>query len=121
MKYKVYYDSGITLSSDDYAPEELPGVGVQVIIQEDDRHGYEFLEGKSFFLWDDRGKGEKWWKADREGFFDYMFNHRGKKVALLGRFIEDDNFDAIARKAKNDPDLPTKTGYDAQERKPAEE
>jgi hypothetical protein len=115
--WKVYYDDGSVLSNKDYKPEELPGVGVQVIVQADDRHGWEFVEGKSFFVWDDRGKGYKWWGADREGFFDYLFNKPGKKVALLGRFIEDDAFDEIQRTAMKDKDFEPKTGFKARERK----
>ena len=114
--WKIWYDNGVVYSGN---PEDAPGVGVLVIVQEDDRHGWECLEGKEYFYWEDKGKGAKWWAADREGFFDYMFNRPGKKVALLGRFVEDDDFDRIHQEAMTDPDFPKKTGYDAKERKPA--
>ena len=117
--WTIYYNDGSTFSSKSGTPQIAPGIGVQVIVQEDDRHGWEICEGDTFYVFEDRGKGAKWWKSDWAGLFDYLFNRPGYKVALLGMFIEDDDFDRIHAIAMKDPDYKKKTGYDAKERKPS--
>ena len=116
--WKAYYADGTVISSKESAPENLPGFGLQVIVQEDDRHGWEIVAGKTYFCFEDRGLGPKWWPADRGAVDEYLFTRPGKKIVKMGRFIEDDYFDEIHRQAMLDPDFPKKTGYKAREKKP---
>lgn len=77
------------------------------------------LVGAEFYVWEDRGKGPRWWAAEHlYDLGEYLFNSTGYKIALKGRFIEDDLFDAIHAEAMSDPDFRKKTGYRKNERKP---
>jgi len=116
-KWKIYYGDGSTYFSEEGPPEKAPKINVQVIIFEDKAHGWANISGQDYYVWEDRGQGYMWWGCDRTGLDYYLFHSPGKKVALMGRFIEDDHFDEILKRAMTDPDFSRKTGFRANERK----
>jgi hypothetical protein len=118
MLWKIFYDDGSTFADCDGLPEDAPGRCVLAVVQEDKRHGWQILAQKTYFVWDDRGHGFKWWETDRDGLSDYLFNYTGKKIALMGRFVEDEEFERIHRAAMNDDYFPKKPAAASWERKP---
>lgn len=116
--WKIYYGDGSTYSNEDGPPEKAPKVNAQVIILEDKSHGWSNVSGEDYYVWEDRGKGFMWWGCDRTGLDYFLFHSPGKKIALMGRFIEDDHFDEIMKRAHQDDYFPGKSGYRANERMP---
>lgn len=121
MKWKIYYIK-YEMSSQDNTPDEVYTSNVQCIVQEDEAHGWQMLAGAEFYIWDDRGDGFRWWEAQTLfDLYEYLFAQPGPKIALKGRWIEDEDFDRRHAEAMADPNFKQKTGYRANERKPTQE
>ena len=97
MNWKVYYSDGKTIGSDEAIPfsiSEPYREGVQVIIQDDNEHKWKALCGEDYYVWDDRGRGAKWWKCNRQGL-DHYLRQSGSKCVLFGTHIEKDVFSVV--------------------------
>lgn len=119
MNWKIYYSDGQTFSDQDGDPEIAPFWDVQVIIQVDEEHGWFSLSGSKYYVWDNRGLGYCWWGVDDIGFVDYLKDPGWKRV-LVGRTIENEEFNEIFKRAKRDPDFERKKAFRRWERRPIE-
>ncbi len=116
MNWEVWYSDGWSVSSDDVPPHEITKRDrVQVIIQGDDEHRWVTVAGYDFYMWDDRGNGDKWFGGDREGLSTYL-RQPGYKCVLMGEMIDKVLFRKIMNDARKR--LGEKAGYESTERKP---
>jgi hypothetical protein len=114
--WKIFYTNGSSISSEDATPFSIEQrENVQVIIQRDEEHNWLTLSGYDFYLWDDRGKGAKWWKADRQGR-DHYLRQPGSKCVLFGTWIETEDFRRIFNQARDE--FGAKEIFDPDERRP---
>ena len=114
--WKVYYSDGTTTSSENATPFNIKHRDdVQVIIQESDDHNWLTLSGYDYYMWDNRGGGEKWFGGDREGLSSY---HRkpGYKCVLIGDFIDKKLFKKIYNQARSE--FGNKESFASGERRP---
>ena len=118
LMWKIYYGDGNTFSSQDStAWMILKRNNVQVIVQEDDNHGWFTQAQTDYYVWDNRGGGGwRWWGVDIFGLYDYLLEP-GEKCVLFGRTIEKDEFSEIFKRASEDTDFPKKTSFANKERK----
>jgi hypothetical protein len=110
MKWCAYYGDGSKFSYLDGNVKDVPPAGVQYVAQEDSTHGYVALSNFDYYLWDDRGDGEKWYCADIVGYWLYMLKPGWKKV-LFGEWIGDSRYEEISKQVSNDIQVARKTGF----------
>jgi len=115
--WKIYYGDGSTFSSREGTPWRAPGVDVQVIVMNDDNHGWRTQAGDDYYVWDCRGGETRWWGVDKFGLWEYLFIQTGYKRALAGKTTTSERFSEIFKRASEDPDFPKKTSYASKERK----
>lgn len=105
MDWRIYYSDGTTFDSTQGEPKDAPGYGVQVIVQRDNdpRIGSYLAHRGDYYYW----KEGRWFAADREGFWLYMFvrKYAYEKVALLGESVGNELYNEILRTAKEDKDF----------------
>lgn len=115
MDWKVYYSDQSVESSRQSTPETMTRRrGVQVIIQEDPDHGWVTVPPRDFYIWDDRGRGPKWFGVDIFGLHDYLLDP-GPKFVLFGTIIDKYAYWKISELAHQDPDFRPKSGYSRDE------
>jgi hypothetical protein len=105
-QWRIYYDDGSTcdsLSSSAVTPEDAPGLGVVVIVQEDEDVGRELLHMKDFYYWE----RSRWFGCDQFGLFDYL-QRPGLKKVVAGRNVEHRSYHLLMLRAQQDPDFPPK-------------
>ena len=100
MEWAVYYADGSTFTSEDGPPESAPRVGVQCVLQSDERVGYEVVcrtlpSPDGFWIW----QHGRWWDSDTPGFWDYLMHSQEACVVLFGRWLPDEEYEAIVHKA----------------------
>lgn len=105
LNWRVYYGDGSTFSNEDGPPDQAPGLNVQVIAYRDPEVGNR-LQAIHDYYWFESGL---WAGGDLFGLWYYL-QKPGLKVVKFGATLARDDFMEIYRKAKNDPDLPAKTG-----------
>lgn len=123
MEWKIFYsdhskEQDTSVSSEKFTPYSIPKghrEDVQVIIQPDSEHNWVTLSGYDYYMWDDRGGGEKWFGGDREGLSSYL-RKPGYKCVLIGEMIDKKLFEEIFRVAIKERGK--KNGYNNIERKP---
>ena len=95
------YSDGKTISSQDATPFSITRrEDVQVIIQPSDEHNWVTLTGTDYYVWDDRGKGAKWWGVNDRSGLDWYFRKPGYKCVLFGTWIETEDFRRIFNQAR---------------------
>lgn len=104
MLWRIYYDDRPPVDDSMCAPEDTPGLGVQVIVQPDKDAGSELLRMADYYWWD----RDRWWRGDIFGLWDYL-QRPGPKVVRFGRTIEKEAHQEIYHRAKYDPDFPRKS------------
>ena len=52
MKWRIYYDDGMTFDSSDGEPCDAPGHGVIAIVEKDSTHGRVVLNGWNWYYHD---------------------------------------------------------------------
>lgn len=106
----IVYGDGWERTSEDCAPEDVPGWGVLVIAQSHDQVGTELVHGGTKapgvgYYWYEDGM---WYGGDFVGLVDYLANP-GLKIVKFGRTIPSEEFHKVCHKAANDPRLPRKS------------
>ena len=116
MKWKIFYSDGTAISSQDATPFSIiERANVQVIIQESSDHNWLTLSGYDYYMWDDRGGGDKWFGGDGEGLSSYI-RKPGYKCVLIGDFIDKKLFRKIYNQARSE--FGNKESFASGERKP---
>lgn len=84
LKFKIYYGNGTTYSGNLLRHAAFaPQLNVQVIaLESDNEQGYILIHGKDAYVYKDDGG---WYGVNDMGFWDYMYNYKGYKVAVFGR------------------------------------
>lgn len=113
-EWAVFYDDpGLDVwSIDGFTVEDIPRVGVQAVAQGDAWLGRELLIQKDYYWWN--FTEERWYGGDLFGLFEYLSDY-GLKVALFGRFVHRDIYQAAVRRAQDDDRLPRKSAYSRRE------
>lgn len=113
IKWRIYYDGGGEFSSLDGPVGEAPGYGVLVIGYQDRATGRGLMRGFDFYVYD----GEEWYGHDLWGLLERLFNRSQKPLvaAFAGRSVSELEFQTVYKKAKEDPDLPKKSGSNRRE------
>lgn len=112
MDWKVWYDDGGAVSSEDCSVPDVPTRGVQAIAYPDLATGYRVLSQHDYYWWEhDAGQ---WFGGDTFGLWDYLAQPGWKKV-LFGRSMTDEEYEALLRRASNDSELPEKSAFDSSE------
>ena len=106
--WRIYYADGAMYSTEDGSPFDAPALGVQAIAQEDREVGRTLLSRHEFYWW----TGSEWFGGDIFGLWDYLASPGPKRVAF-GRSMTTPEYQAIMRKATDDPYLPRKSAKDA--------
>jgi hypothetical protein len=119
MDWAVYYTDGSAVSSADATPFEIAHrEDVQVIIQADDEHRWVTLTGTDYYVWDDRGRGAKWWRVNDRSGLDHYLRKPGEKAVLYGSWIEPEDFRRIFNEAR--AEWGTKAAFARHEQLPSE-
>lgn len=112
VSWRVYYGDGASYSDADGPPWDAPCVNTQAVAMVDDRVGRFILSHYDYYWWEaDQGR---WYGGDQFGLWDYLTRPGWRKV-LFGRSLANDRFDAVMRRALEDPDLPAKSGWSPKE------
>lgn len=104
IKWRIYYADGTIFDSNQGEPCEAPKIGVIVIKQISGEHGWKLTAYKDFYIYTEHG----WWGSDDVGFWQYMFTP-GNKVVIFGTNTNDEEFNAIMKRAGEDSDFGEKT------------
>lgn len=113
--WKVWYDDREPFTSSDGPPELAPKRGVQCVVVSDRDHGWYFCRSNDFYIWAEYDGTMGWQGVDYFGLWDYL-QAPGSKVVLFGRTIGNVEYRQLLNRATNDPELPQKTAYHAEER-----
>jgi len=115
MKWKIFYGDGSTYSNEDGSPELAPKRNVQIVIHSSELVGFSIEREEHYYLWQaDRGG---WTAANEFGLYDYLIDP-GFKIVLFGRTLNLTEYQAILNRAIADPDVPRKSAWLREERRP---
>ena len=106
MKWRVYFDDGMTFDSSDGEPCDVPGHGILAIVEADDTHGRVVLNGWNWYYHD----GENWWGCDVHGLLDRLTARLPTYAVSQGRMAPKYVFEDTLDRAVTDPDFPIKSG-----------
>ncbi len=102
--WRIYYKDGSTFSDKDGTPFEAPGLGAEVIVQENANvargHSSDFanIHGKDYFCWDDA-----WYCCDLVGVIIYLMKRKGYQKIVLGEMcVRDEDFWEIMKRASKE-------------------
>jgi hypothetical protein len=113
VEWKIFYGEGATYSDEDGPPELAPKRNVQTIAVANELVGRRIERGNDFYIM----TGHGWRGCDQFGLFDYLIEP-GAKVVLFGRSLADDEYREVLDRATRDPDLPEKSAFLPEERRP---
>ena len=99
MRWKVWYTDGSTFSVEDGSVFDAPGIGCQAIVQDHYDAGAEIVTGGDFFVWDDRGTGQRWWAVDIIGLTLYFMKAQAQRV-LVGEMRPEPVYSKIVKEAR---------------------
>lgn len=105
MAFKIFYDDRCEYDSE--SGDDMPGRGVQVIVQDHPGIGAEIITGADYYVCDADGC---WRGVDIFGLFDFLLESGN---VVFGRLIREAEYDAIVQKA-----MATKNGWKTRERRP---
>jgi hypothetical protein len=96
MDWEIFYTDGATVDSNLTSPFDIHHrEDVQVIIQSSPDHNWVTLAGCDYYVWDDRGRGPKWWRVNDRSGLDHYLRQPGPKAVLFGTWIEPEDFNAV--------------------------
>ena len=105
MIYRIYYADGSTFNSSQGDPQDAPGLGVLVIVQEHRIPGERaYLQHMAdYYIW----KSGRWQGCDLFYVWQYLFVNRDEfpKVVMAGETAVNDVYALAVRRAKDDPDF----------------
>lgn len=107
-QFKVYYSDHTIYEGD---PFNTPIFKVLVIVERHKNHGRILISGGDYYGWD----GKHWLAFDYPGLLQYLMEPGPRRV-LIGIKVEEDEWNAVMRKAYYDPDFPPKTSKASYER-----
>lgn len=107
MTWRIYYDDGSTFDSTMGTPVEAPGLGVQAIVQPDERVGRVLLTRFDWYYW--RVDLGEWWASDLFGLLDQLTSDRDGRVQAVKAGRNAVAYDDILKRAMDDPDFPPKS------------
>ena len=98
MEWAVYYADGSTFTSEDGPPESAPRVGVQCVLQSDERTGHDVLRSSvGRWYW----RFGRWWDTDLDGSLLYRSTNVGHWcLELFGEWLPDERYEAIVAEAQ---------------------
>lgn len=96
-EWRIYYADGTTFDSGKGEPKSAPAFGVQVIVQYDS--GKQVISRSDYYWFDGI-----WYGGDLFGLFDFLARDGGP--VKFGRCLPRAEFDAIHKRAVEDPDFP---------------
>lgn len=109
IEWRIYYADGSTFDNEDGPPEAAPCDGVLVVGQVDPKHNWDCRWGDWFVYRDDE---HRWYHADYPGLFDHVKHFAIHiRAVLQGRYVRDDVWNAIWRKAQHEDALPNPTPF----------
>lgn len=115
MKWKIYYEDGSTFSDEDGTIEEAPARGVICIVQADGSLGRRFELDEDFYVWSEAvGWKQGWTAMNIFGLMDFLIE---LGLVKFGRMTDDQNYQAIKRRAAEDPGFPRKSNQTRKERR----
>jgi len=117
MKWIIHYAKGRTFTDQDGSAFDAPPRGVLLIAMEDPDHGRFHQCGTDYYVWDDRGDGDRWWGVDHFGLYDYL-EEPGPKKVIFGRTLTNREFNRVYREAEAHGYIPAHTAFASRERKP---
>jgi hypothetical protein len=113
VKWRIWYADGRSVSSDDCAPSDAPGYGVQAIAQPDrtpgtGNVGHVVLSGHDWYYW--RTDSEEWAGCDGNSIFDLILHREPITGVCQGRRIPTERYNEILHLAA-EMGLPRKSGF----------
>lgn len=115
INWKIYYGDDTEYTNVDGPPELAPKRNVQIIGVSDYHTGHRLERENDYYVWAPERGG--WRGCDQFGLYDYLIDP-GFKIVLFGRMLNNAEFARIFKKAQNDPDLPRRSAYLKEERRP---
>jgi hypothetical protein len=108
LRWNIEYIDGSEFSNLDGRPEDAPGGGVESIAQEDTNGevGTIIHNGSDFYVFDKQYGG--WYGMDIFGFVQYLIRP-GLKIIKLAETTTIENFLALRKRIKENPNLPDKS------------
>jgi hypothetical protein len=104
LLWRIYYGDNSTLDNTECDVFQLQTQDVQAIVQWDKHVGRTVLHRGNAYCW--RDSEQLWYRTEDEaGFWDYLYNFRGKKYILFGRTIDTGQYKAILQAAIADKDF----------------
>lgn len=110
LDWRIYYDGADPVDSGQVGPDGVPVFGVLVIVCRDSDHGRRLVATKDFYVWVEWGDEYSWLGVDQYGLLDYLAQPGWKKI-LIGRMVHPDRFNEAMRRADQDPDFPSRSGF----------
>ena len=98
FEWVVYYGNGSTYSSLDGSVWDTPPLDVQVIVL---MNPWQTQAKEHFYVWDERGEGNRWYGCNEFGLWDYLMRP-GKKKVIFGRTIARAEFGRILKRAQEE-------------------
>jgi hypothetical protein len=89
MEWKIYYDNWTAFSSTEGTPWDAPRVGIIVIVQKNDRSGWEMVNGDDYYYYEPRVGG--WRNTTQFGMYDHLIRCKTPLV-LFGRMVNDETY-----------------------------
>jgi hypothetical protein len=83
------------------------------VVQDHYSVGAEIVTEGDFFVWDDRGTGQRWWAVDHTGLVLYFMKPQQQRI-LVGEMLPEPIFSAIVKEARASYD---KNGWLPRERR----
>jgi hypothetical protein len=99
MKWCVIYADGKELSSEEFEPREIPGLGVLIIVVKNDDGENAYLQHSfDYYVW----KGDRWQNCDLFYLWQYWFVEKFdyEKASLAGYTVPNEDFLVAHGRAK---------------------
>ena len=106
MNWRIYYDGGRVFTSEDGTPWDAPRTGVQIIVQEHDRVGWEILNSADEYYYEADKRG--WYEAKGFTFYEHLIRAK-RPLIVFGRMVSNAEYSALLTQVKADLPKP-KTG-----------
>lgn len=99
--WEIFYSDGTSITSEEIDAFHIERKeDVQVIIQSSSDHNWLTLSGTNFYVWEDRGKGWKWWRVNDHFGVDHYLRQPGPRAVLFGTWVEREDFNNIFNDAR---------------------
>ena len=108
MRWRIYYGDGSVFSDADGSPEDAPAANIQIIVQDDPVVGRYLLSQKDYYFF----REGQWYGSDLFGMIEH-FQLTGE--LKTGRSVSNEQYDAIQKRAIEDPGFNPKSGWRVEE------